>query len=168
MSERFSTRLACNDRLDEHVLPKWGDCPITDLEARPVELWLRGLKVSRQAKVHRFRGQPLSPKTLVHIRGLISQLWKLAIWSGYVPRQENPMKFVEIKDATLRKKPRSLTEGEFRKFAAHIEEPIRTLALLCVVFGLRISEVLALRWGRCRLAQRNTCDQPGYLSSTCG
>jgi integrase len=36
--------------------------------------------------------------------------------------------------------------NEFRKFVAHLEEPIRTLALLCVSFGLRISEALALRW----------------------
>ena len=45
-----------------------------------------------------------------------------------------------------RRKPRSLTEDEFRKFLAHLEEPIHMLALLCVSFGLRISEALALRW----------------------
>jgi len=45
-----------------------------------------------------------------------------------------------------RRKPRSLTENEFRKFVAHLDEPIRTPALLCVSFGLRISEALGLRW----------------------
>ena len=35
---------------------------------------------------------------------------------------------------------------EFRKFVQHLEEPFRTMALLCVCFGLRISECLALKW----------------------
>jgi integrase len=56
------------------------------------------------------------------------------------------MELVTIKSATKRKKPRSLTEDEFRKFLTQIEEPIRTIALLCVSFGLRISECLALKW----------------------
>jgi integrase len=35
---------------------------------------------------------------------------------------------------------------EFQKFAAQLEEPFRTLALVCVCFGLRISDCLALKW----------------------
>jgi integrase len=35
---------------------------------------------------------------------------------------------------------------EFRKFVQHLKEPFRTVALVCVCFGLRISECLALRW----------------------
>src|SRR5260370_28491303 len=51
------------------------------------------------------------------------------------------------KGATKRtREPRSLTVDEFRKFIQHLEEPFRTMALLCVCFGLRISECLALKW----------------------
>jgi integrase len=132
MSKRFSTRLAHQSRLENHILPKWGNSPITELKARPVELWLTGLN--------------LRPKTLVHIRGLIRQLWDYAMWLEAVPEQRNPMELVSIKGATNRKKPISLTEDQFRKFLAHLEEPVRTLALLCVSFGLRISEALALKW----------------------
>jgi integrase len=35
---------------------------------------------------------------------------------------------------------------EFQLFLQHLEEPIRTIALVCVCFGLRISECLAMRW----------------------
>ena len=35
---------------------------------------------------------------------------------------------------------------EFQKFIQHLEEPFRTIALVCVCFGLRISECLALKW----------------------
>lgn len=69
------------------------------------------------------------------------------MWRGDVPVQRNPMELVTIKDATKRtKRPRSLTTVEFQKFVLHLEEPFRTLALVCVCFGLRISEALALKW----------------------
>jgi len=44
------------------------------------------------------------------------------------------------------KQPRSLTVGQFQKPCAELHEPHRTIALVCVCFGLRISEYLALRW----------------------
>jgi integrase len=57
------------------------------------------------------------------------------------------MELVTIKGATKRLlQPRSLTVEEFHKFLAHLEEPVRTIALICVCFGLRISECLALKW----------------------
>ena len=43
------------------------------------------------------------------------------------------------------RQPRSLTVDEFRKFVQHLDEPFRTIALLSVCFGLRISECLALK-----------------------
>ena len=63
-----------------------------------------------------------------------------------VPMQRNPMELVTIKGATKRtRQPRSLTVDEFQQLARHLEEPFRTMALVCVCFGLRISECLALR-----------------------
>jgi len=35
---------------------------------------------------------------------------------------------------------------EFREFLQELEESTRTIALVCVCFGLRISECLALKW----------------------
>ena len=34
----------------------------------------------------------------------------------------------------------------FQIFVRHLDEPFRTIACVCVCFGLRISECLALRW----------------------
>ena len=57
------------------------------------------------------------------------------------------MELVRIKGAShRRRKPRTLTVEEFRRFAQHLAEPFRTIALLCCCLGLRISEALALRW----------------------
>jgi len=103
------------------------------LQARPVELWLRSL--------------PLSAKSMVHVRALIRALWEYAMWRGEVPIQRNPMELVTIRGASKRiRQPRCLTVEEFRMFVDRLEEPIHTIALVCVCFGLRISECLALKW----------------------
>ena len=133
MPQRYSTRYGYNAWLNNHVLPRWGECSIADLQARPVERWLQSLA--------------LAPKSRVAIRGLLSILWDFAMWRGDVPTQRNPMELVTIKGATKRmRKARSLTVEEFQRFARHLGEPFRTMALMCVCFGLRISECLALKW----------------------
>jgi integrase len=133
MPRRASTRSGYNSWLDNHILPVWGEHVISDVQARPVELWLKSLE--------------LSPKSRSHIRGLLNTLWDFAMWRGDVPVQRNPMELVTIKGCTKRsRKPRSLTVAEFHLFIEQMREPFRTIALLCVCFGLRISEALALKW----------------------
>ena len=69
------------------------------------------------------------------------------MWRGDVPMQRNPMELVTIKGASKRiRQPRSLTVEEFQQLAQQLEGPFHTIALVCVCFGLRISECLALRW----------------------
>ncbi len=71
-----------------------------ELQARPVELWLRTLE--------------LAPKSKVHIRGLLHTLWDYAMWRCDVPTQRNPMELVQIKNASKRmQKPRTMTIEEF-------------------------------------------------------
>lgn len=144
MPQRYSTRRAYESWLSNHIVPKWGQCPITDVQARPVELWLQSLE--------------LSPKSRIEIRGLIGRLWDFAQWRGDVPTARNPMELVTIKNASKRmRQPRSLTAEEFQKFIGGLREPFRTIALICVCFGLPISECLALKWSdidwlNCRLS----------------
>jgi len=57
------------------------------------------------------------------------------------------MELVTVKNGTKRRRqPRSLTVEKFQKLVGKLEEPVRTIALVCVCFGLRISECLALKW----------------------
>jgi integrase len=133
MPERYSTHRSYEAWLRNHIIPKWGKCALTEVQARPVELWLRSLK--------------LAPRSQTGIRMMLSLLWDYAMWRRDVPTQSNPMKLVEIKNASKRRhKARSLTVEEFQKLLAKLREPFRTIALVCVCFGLRISEALALRW----------------------
>ena len=45
MPPRASTSRSLKAWLKNHILPAWGDQPITNLQARPVDLWLRGLQL---------------------------------------------------------------------------------------------------------------------------
>ena len=133
MPKRVDTRRSYEVWLKNYILAKWGDCDLSAMQARPIELWLQSLELSAKSKVH--------------IRGLVRILWDFSMWRGETPTQRNPMELVTIKGATKRtRKPRSLTVEEFRKFIQYLNEPFRTMALVCVCFGLRISECLALRW----------------------
>jgi integrase len=135
--EKMPTRLDTNRGYESwirvHILPKWGDSVITDLQARPVEMWLESLD--------------LAPKSRTHIRGILSSLWNFAMWKQDIPMQVNPISLVMVKGASKRiRQPRSLTVEQFRLLVSHLREPFGTMSLVCICFGLRISECLALRW----------------------
>ena len=133
MPKRYSTRRSYDVWLRLYVLPVWGNRPITDVQARPIELWLRTLE--------------LAPRSLTGLRGMLRILWEHAMWRGDIPTQRNPMELVAIENASKRQKqPRSLTVEQFRNLLQHLREPFHTMALVCVCFGLRISECLALKW----------------------
>ena len=130
---RHSTARMYRSWLRNHILPKWGDTRIRDVQPRPIELWLRELT--------------LSPKSKSHIRGVMHLLMEFAMWSGALQISRNPIDLVVVKGATKRtRQPRSFTVDEFHKFVRQLEDPFHTMAMLCVCFGLRISECLALTW----------------------
>lgn len=133
MPDRKDTRRMYGSWIRLHILPKWREHQVTDLQARPVELWLQSL--------------PLAPKSRTHIRGILSSLWNFAMWKQAIPMQVNPISLVTVKGASKRvRQPRSLTFEQFRLLVSHLHEPHETIALMCTCFGLRISECLALGW----------------------
>jgi integrase len=133
MPSRQSTARVYRSFLNNHILPKWGETRIQDVQPRPVELWLREL--------------PLSPKSKTHVRSLMHGLVEFAMWAGMLDISRNPMSLVQNTGATRRvRKARSLTAEQFHALLKELHEPFATMALLCVCLGLRISEALALRW----------------------
>jgi len=133
MPSRQSTARVYRSFLNNHILPKWGDTRIQEVQPRPVELWLRDL--------------PLSPKSKTHVRSLMHGLVEFAMWSGLLDISRNPISLVRNIGATRKvRKARSLTVEQFQALLKELREPFATMALLCVCLGLRISEALALRW----------------------
>ena len=130
---RQSTQRVTGLWIKKHVLPRWGAQPITELQPRPVELWLESL--------------PLAPKTRGHLRELLHRLVDYAMWCGSIPVGTNPISLVTVRGSSKRRKqPRSLTVEEFHTLSKHLREPFKTMVLLQLCLGLRVSELLALRW----------------------
>ena len=150
MPSRQSTARVYRSFLNNHILPKWGDTRIQDVQPRPVELWLREL--------------PLSPKSKTHVRSLMHGLVEFAMWSGMLDISRNPISLVQNIGATRRvRKARSLTAEQFQALLKELHEPFATMALLCVCLGLRISEALALRWADVDWLGSRLCVQRGIV-----
>jgi integrase len=133
MPSRQSTARVYRCFLKNHILPKWADTRIQDVQPRPVELWLREL--------------PLSPKSKTHVRSLLHGLVEFAMWAGMLDISRNPVSLVRNIGATRKvRKARSLTAEQFHALLKGLQEPFGTMALLSVCLGLRISEALAFRW----------------------
>jgi integrase len=130
---RHSTQRVNELWFKKYVLSRWGSSLITDLQPRPVELWLESL--------------PLAPKTRGYLRELLHRLVDHAMWCGSIPAGTNPISLVTVRGSSKRRKqPRSLTVEEFRTLSKHLREPFKTMVLLQLCLGLRVSELLALRW----------------------
>ena len=150
MPSRASTARVYRCFLKNHILPKWGDTLIQDVQPRPVELWLREL--------------PLSPKSKTHVRSLMHGLVDFAMWAGLLEISRNPVSLVRNIGATRKvRKARSLSAEQFHALLTELHEPFATMALLCVCLGLRISEALALRWADVDWLGSRLCVQRGIV-----
>ena len=68
------------------------------------------------------------------------------LW-GLIVIQRNPMELVKLKGTSKRlKRPQILTPEKFQELIAVLHEPHRTMVVVAMCTGLRVSEVLALRW----------------------
>jgi len=133
LPSRFSTARMYRSWLQNHIVPYWGEKQVSDVQPREVELWLKSL--------------PLAPKSKAHIRAMLRILLDFAMWCGVIEVSRNPIELVVVKGASKRtRKPRSLTVEQFQKLVYELREPFRTMAQVAVCFGLRVSELLALRW----------------------
>jgi integrase len=128
-----TTKEVDRSRINSHISPKWGKRLLKDVKPYLVQDWLRKL--------------PVAPKTKGHLRGLMYRLFEKAMLWELTPIERNPMSLVELKGVSKRlRAPRILTEEEFVALLNQLLQPYRSMVLLAGCTGLRISEVLGLRW----------------------
>src|ERR1700678_299762 len=125
----FSTRSAYECNLENWVLPRWGDHTLDQVKPVAVEEWLDGIK--------RAKG------TRAKIRNLMSALFTHAMRYEWTDR--NPIKLVR-QSAKRERIPDVLELVEIQLLLNKLGVRERTLALLDAGTGLRVSELLALRW----------------------
>jgi integrase len=129
----WSTAAGYRSYLKKHVRPRWGDTPTAEIKALEILEWLKSL--------------PLSPKTSGHVGALLHLLFDRAMLWGLMDVQRNPMELVKLKGTSKRqKRPQILTPEKFQELVSLLKEPYKTMVVVAMCTGMRVSEVLALRW----------------------
>ena len=129
---KFSTQQVYRHLAEKHLVPYFGTQKLCDITRFDVQSFVT-------AK-HR---QAYSPKTLAHLRNLLSKVFNVAISWGWL--NSNPANRLELPPMERRRESRVLDLREIRKLQIRLEDPARTIFLLGLLTGLRIGEILALR-----------------------
>lgn len=123
--------------IKNHILPAFGDRQLADIDRQSVEAWLSGKERDGLGWWSRWG-----------LRGVLSAIfaaaheWKL--WTG-----DNPAAAVRIgkkKEVRDLSKKAPLTAEQLQSILAVVSPDTRVLILIAAFIGLRISEVLGLRW----------------------
>lgn len=120
-----------------HILPAFGDRQLAEIDTPMIEAWLAGKK-----------SDGLSWWTREGLCGVLSSIfatakeWKL--WTG-----DNPATGVRIGRKTEVRDPskkRPITDEQIQAILAAVSERTRFIVLIAYLIGLRISEIMGLRW----------------------
>ncbi len=92
-------------------------------------------------------GKPLAAASKGRARRLMKQNIDRAMFWRLLPMRENPMKLIRVKGVTKREKPIVLvTISQVNKLVAALPQPYSLMVLVAASLGLRVEEVLPLKW----------------------
>ena len=150
VKDRVQYATACSylTSLNRYIRPRWSDTLLTEVKPAAVDAWLRSLtRLPRPGDDSRTQLAPLSAKTKGNIKALMYRLMERAMFWELVPLARNPIGLVEIRGVSKRrKKPFILTVEQYHSVVDQLEEPYRQMVQVAMCLGLRVSEVLALKW----------------------
>ena len=128
-SKTYATCRTYQGYFRKWILPRWGQYKLKDVRSVAVEEWLRSLKLSNGSKAK--------------MRNIMHAVFNHAIrWEWH---ERNPITHVR-QSAKRSKVPIVLDVGEIAALLQLLKEPARTAVFLDVMTGLRVGELLALKW----------------------
>lgn len=140
----------------KHIRARWEDVSIEAMlkDLVSIQNWLGEIKTHPITRPDGrvIAERPMSKQTRQHIKNLLHRIFECAMLWGYLPVDRNPIGLVEIKRAKgvqpkkRLKYPLSVDEAKALMAYPKLSEHVRVMVKLCVFLGMRISEVLALRW----------------------
>lgn len=135
---KYATQKSYSLLLRTHLRPRFRDSRLCDITRAEVQQFITGKLKDGYAW-----------ETTNHFRTLLSKIMSTAVSWNYL--SDNPVRGVKMPERTLKRPHRFLTMDEVRRLITTSEEPVRTIVMLATMTGLRIGEILALRWGRINL-----------------
>ena len=128
-SKTYATSRTYQGYFRKWILPRWGQYKLKDVRSVAVEEWLRSLKLSNGSKAK--------------MRNIMHAVFNHAIrWEWH---ERNPITHVR-QSAKRSKVPIVLDVEEIAALLQLLKEPARTAVFLDVMTGLRVGELLALKW----------------------
>jgi integrase len=129
MRKSYSTQHVYEGYLKKWILPRWRSCRLEEVKAVKVEQWLRSLPLARGSKAT--------------IRNIMSALYSHAIRWEWI--RHNPIRAVR-QSAKRSSVPTILLIEQIQSLLKHLQEPCCTAVLLDAATGLRVGELLGLKW----------------------
>lgn len=145
--ERQSTAGPLRSMLNSRILPEWENVRVIDMAKDPmaVEQWIKGLQAKARKKGERAR--ELAPKSKLHTRAVMHRLFEYAMRWRYLDCQRNPMSLIELRGTSRRVRViYRVTPHQYYTILSHLAPHVRLMAVLAMNTGMRISEILGLRW----------------------
>lgn len=129
----YSTAAGYSSYIKNHIEPRWKNTPLDAVKPLEVMDWLKSLN--------------LSPKTRGQVRAVMHLLFERAMLWELIPVDRNPIEVVKLRGTSGRmRKPQILAPEKFQELVAALREPYSVMAIVAMCTGLRVSEILALRW----------------------
>jgi integrase len=133
-SERkgYQTKQTYEVYLRTRILPRWGEYRLRDIQAVAVERWLGSI-------------DDLSNSSKAKLKGIMSDVYQHAIRYGWLAHGENPI--LAVRQSQKRERVTEPLEAEeFRALMLQLSNKVRLIGMVAATTGLRISEVLGLKW----------------------
>lgn len=141
---KLSTQRGYRLVLGRHLLPYFGDWRLCDIAKLDIQ----------QFVAEKFR-QGLAWQTVRNVWIVLSSILDSAVEYSYLAL--NPARGVKFPPQAPHREPEILAGEAFAQLLAHLQEPFKTMVALAALTGLRVGELLALRWRAVDLASGTLC-----------
>jgi integrase len=132
---KFATQEIYSFLLRKHLIPRFGNQRLCDISRVEIQQYL----------LEKFK-QGFAWETTNHLRNLMSKVLGTAVSWNYLA--DNVVRGVKMPERSLKRPHQFLNVDEVKRLIIACKEPTRTIVLLATLTGLRIGEILALRWKR--------------------
>ena len=121
--------------LEKHILPRLGKLSLRGIDRAAIESCLSELKLKGHAT-----------STIRNVRATFSTVLQAATERGYI--EKNPAHGIRIREGDTIKKDRRFYSAATMRMLLDVLGACRSVVSIAVLTGMRIGEILALRWKR--------------------